>query len=214
MQGENSKHYFLGLELGRPQDFTTLAIAERETKIYPTRPESSILDEEHSYQLRHLERFQVGTPYPEVAARLADLLQSPALVEDSNILIDATGVALPVSKMLQAILERARVKARVCHALITTGDSVVKDYPVHRIPRRDLASTLQVLLQSGRLKVAPALPYAGALKAEMSNFQVKVTAPGDSDYLTWREGEQDDLVLAVALACWAGEHLFRVLRWY
>ena len=27
--------------------------------------------------------------------------------------------------------------------------------------------------------------------------------------ITWREGEHDDLVIAVALACWAGERLVR-----
>jgi hypothetical protein len=31
---------------------------------------------------------------------------------------------------------------------------------------------------------------------------VKITPSGNEQYGAWREGEHDDLVLAVALACW------------
>jgi hypothetical protein len=33
-------------------------------------------------------------------------------------------------------------------------------------------------------------------------MRVKITASGNEQYGAWREGEHDDLVLAVALACW------------
>jgi hypothetical protein len=37
--------YYIGLELGRKIDFTTLAILRREMKSYPGRPESFLLDQ-------------------------------------------------------------------------------------------------------------------------------------------------------------------------
>jgi hypothetical protein len=69
------------------------------------------------------------------------------------------------------------------------------------------------MLQCDRLKMAPQLALVPALIAEMETFNPKVLPPGEGDFLTWRESAQDDLVLAVALACWAGEHLGRVLSW-
>jgi hypothetical protein len=36
----------------------------------------------------------------------------------------------------------------------------------------------------------------------MTEMRVKVTAGGREQFGGWREGEHDDMVLAVALACW------------
>ena len=41
---------------------------------------------------------------------------------------------------------------------------------------------------------------------ELSNFKVKITTKGNDTYEAWREGQHDDLVLSVALACWYGEN--------
>jgi len=52
---------------------------------------------------------------------------------------------------------------------------------------------------------APVLPEAATLVQELLAFQVKLTPQGHDTYGTWREGNHDDLVLAVALTCWYGE---------
>ena len=73
----------------------------------------------------------------------------------------------------------------------------------YRVPKRDLVSAAQVLLQSGRLKIASGLPEAETLKRELLNFRVKIDPKTAHDsYDHWRENEHDDLVLATALACW------------
>jgi hypothetical protein len=36
----------------------------------------------------------------------------------------------------------------------------------------------------------------------MADMRVKMTAAGNEQYEAWRESAHDDLVLAVALACW------------
>jgi hypothetical protein len=36
-------------------------------------------------------------------------------------------------------------------------------------------------------------------------MRVKVTLSGREQYGVWREGQHDDLVLAVALACWGAK---------
>lgn len=88
---------------------------------------------------------------------------------------------------------------------ISGGDRVTFSKGVLHVPKRDLAGTLQVMFQSGRLKVAKGLAEAGLLVQELLNFRVRITATTHDTYGAWREGEHDDPVLAVALACWYGE---------
>ncbi len=95
--------------------------------------------------------------------------------------------------------------------LFTKNDSSGDDY---RVPKRDLVSTLQVLFQAGRLKVAGDLPEARTLTEELLNFKVTINAKTAHDsYESWREGIHDDLVLAVALACWHAEKHKPIMLW-
>jgi hypothetical protein len=61
-------------------------------------------------------------------------------------------------------------------------------------------------MQKGHLKIAREMALADTLKRELLNFKVKINiATGHDSYEAWREGDHDDLVLAVAMACWCGE---------
>jgi len=61
------------------------------------------------------------------------------------------------------------------------------------------------------------------LKKEMMDMRVKATPAGNEQFGAWREGEHDDLVFAVALACWGakkrypekptGEAAYWIGRW-
>lgn len=74
-----------------------------------------------------------------------------------------------------------------------------------RIPKRDLVSAVQAALQTQRLKIAQALPEAVTLIRELEQFKTKVVVSAPSDAMVaWREGSNDDLVLALALAVWEG----------
>jgi hypothetical protein len=92
---------------------------------------------------------------------------------------------------------------------ITGGDSVTRDGSDYRVPKRDLVSTVQVLLQSERLKIASSLSEAQTLIDELLAFKVSINLRGHDAYgndaSMWRENPHDDLVLATALAAWYGE---------
>jgi hypothetical protein len=80
------------------------------------------------------------------------------------------------------------------------------------VPKKDLVGTLQVLLQEQRLKIAAQLPDVPPLAQELLNFQMK-HAPLSADPLTaWREGPQDDLLYAIAIAAWWIERGLRTFR--
>jgi hypothetical protein len=59
--------------------------------------------------------------------------------------------------------------------------------------------------QGRRLAIARELPEAAVLAKELLAFKVKITAAGNETFESWRERDKDDLVLAVALACWWAE---------
>jgi hypothetical protein len=104
------------------------------------------------------------------------------------------------------MLRRTKINARIRPITVTGGHQV---HPDPRggwlVPKKELVSTLQVLLQSRRIKIAPTLPDARTLVQELLNFQVKITASANETFGAWREGTHDDLVFAVAIAAWEGE---------
>ena len=116
--------------------------------------------------------------------------------------VDQTGVAHPVLDSLR----KAKPHARMVPILITSGNKVNRnDRGGFNVPKKDLVGALQLLLQSGRLQIAADLPLADVLVKELTNFHVKITVHANAVYEAWREGLNDDCVLATACAAWAGE---------
>jgi hypothetical protein len=151
--------------------------------------------------LRHLRRFPLGTPYPEVVAEVRRLLLTPPL-RGAHLAVDYTGVGRPVLDMLR----RAQIQAKLRPVTITAGNKASLDAGGLSVPKKELVSTLQVLLQSRRIQVAPKLSEAATLVQELTTFQVKITPAANETFGAWREGAHDDLVLAAAVAAWEGEH--------
>jgi hypothetical protein len=212
--------YLAGLDLGQASDFTALAVLERtrpaesfeprgETfqvrqtwsgiETVPVRPAAPKRD--RTYALRHLERFPLGTSYPDICARIVELFAEPPLT-GGTLVVDQTGVGRAVVDMIC----RARPRAKIRAITITAGHDVVPDGAGWHVPKKELVGVLQVLLQSHRLQVARALPMAAVLVKELETFRVKITASANETFEAWRERDHDDLVLAAALAAWVGEH--------
>ena len=186
--------YFLGLDLGQTRDFTALAVLERSP---PT--DAGAAAEQSEYALRHLHRFPLGTPYTEIVPAVATLVQSGPLAE-SPVVVDQTGVGRAVVDMLR------RAGGWVVPVTITGGHAVTmsEDRSFH-VPKKELVTCLQVMMQSRRLRIARGLHEAAVLVRELQQFQVKITTAANETFGVWREGQHDDLVLAVALACWWAE---------
>jgi len=119
----------------------------------------------------------------------------------NSIVVDATGVGAPVIDMMR----RARLGVPISAVVITGGDAVTLDGSKVRVPKRDLVSNLAVMLQEHHLRIAAGLSLAEVLVQELLNFKAKISSSGHDSYEAWREGQHDDLVLAVALACWMGK---------
>ena len=190
--------FYCGLDLGQAHDFTALAVLECST---------NGPDDSH-FHCRHLKRFPLRTPYPEIVKQVELLMRSPALGVTPRLIVDATGVGRPVVDLFRA------AKLRPVAITITGGNAANIGSGGYHVPKRDLVSVLQVLLQSGRLKFAKGLPDIQVLVNELLNFQVKISPAGHDSYEAWREGAHDDLVLALSLAAWFAERKARKVRAY
>jgi hypothetical protein len=187
--------YFVGLDLGQTTDYSALAVLERAA-------EAPADGSDPVYALRHLQRFALGTPYTAMVASVAALLASPPFPGDTWLLVDQTGVGRPVVEMLRQAVQRTYL----IPITITAGHAATKEPDgSYHVPKKELVTCMQLLLQGQRLRIARSLPEADTLVRELQHFQVKITTAAHETFGNWREGVHDDLVLAVALACWYAE---------
>ena len=154
-----------------------------------------------SLRLRYLERVALGTPYPEVVERVRQVAETVGRLGRRRLIADATGVGRPVMDLLR----RARLGCIMMPVTITCGDVETEAGGHYRVPKRDLIVGLQVLLQRGGLQIAAGLKECEVLAGELAEMRVKVTQSGNEQYGVWREGQHDDLVLALVLACWGAK---------
>jgi hypothetical protein len=188
----------VGVDLGQSKDFTAIAAIERVESSGEVNAATFARDKTVLLRLRFLERVELGTPYPEVVERVVNVTKSRVLAGRTYLIVDGTGVGRPVVDLIR----NARPGCMLMPAVITSGQRESFTDGYYGIPKRDLIVGLQVLLQQGQLRITSSLKYGSALAAELAAMEVKVTSAGREQFGAWREGTHDDLVFAVALACW------------
>ena len=203
--------FLVGLDLGQSADPTALAVLEKEPILddagNPTRDGRG-----HAlaaYNVVHLERYPLGLSYPDMVAKVAELLRRPAMQVPGlpQLAIDATGVGRAVVDQFLG----AKLAARVVPITITSGAGVTKDFwnktnvTCYRVAKADMIAAARVALDARRLRIAATLSLAPTLTKELQNYQVKITASAHETFNA-REGAHDDLVLATCLAAWLGEN--------
>jgi hypothetical protein len=192
-------YFFSGLDLGQMADFSALAVLERSAPDPPPPGRNGAGRPPWSYAVRLLRRWPLRTPYHAIAADVADLFARPPLT-GSVLAIDATGVGRAVVEVIGA----AKPACRRSPVVITAGHRAALEPDGWHVPKKELVSALQVVLQGRRLRVAK-LPERAVLLRELESFRVKITAAANETFEAWRERDHDDLVLAVSLAVWLGE---------
>ena len=200
----------MGLDLGQAADHSALAILSES----PVLESDGRIATDHRggilfrFDCVHLERFPLGTDYPAIIGRVEELVRSPRLQPRPRLVIDATGAGRPVVDLFL----NAKLPVEITPLTITAGSEVREDRwnrtgnRAYWVPKIELVSTVQSLLQTRRLRVVPRLALADVLKRELLDFKIKVTASANETFGSWREGAHDDLVLAVAMAAWLAEH--------
>jgi hypothetical protein len=149
--------------------------------------------------LRHLDRVVLGTSYPDVVRIVCDAVADVERFGKCTLVVDATGVGVPVVDLLR----ESGLATPLVAVTITGADGVTRapngDW---RVPKRDLVTGLQLMLQTEELRIAAGLRTGDVLVKELREMRVKVNVGGHENFEAWRSGSHDDLVLATALACW------------
>jgi hypothetical protein len=195
--------FYVGLDLGKRLDYSAVAVVER--------GEEARFDYLHWMQqsarkglvVRFLERIRLGTPYTEVVERVVKIIEQ---LRDRHVkggrrqlVVDATGVGMPVVDMLRA----AEPDCELTPVLITSGAEQHLTNGVWHVPKVDLLAGVQAALETGELRIARRMRETQTLVQEMMDVRVKLRGSGGMRLGADGFGQHDDLVLAVALACWA-----------
>jgi len=192
----SASSYIVGLDLGQASDYSALCVVERAAAPDPANAGRLL----NSFAVRHLHRWKLGTPYPVIVEDVAALGRRPPLPL-SMLAMDGTGVGRAVVDLFRG----AKLPLRLVPISITGGDREGSANGFLTVPKRNLVAVMQTLAQGRRFHIASGLADAKVLGKELQAFRVKINlTTGNETFEAWRERDHDDLVLAVALACWLG----------
>lgn len=199
--------YYLCQDLGEVGDPTAIGVIDNWVKMKTVdvlpraRPRPKRVPVS-GFDVRHLERCALGTPYiaPEgsesIIEKTKTMMSSPQLKDQTELVVDATAVG-------RAVIEMYRTNGlRPVPIVLHAGREVtLDDQGYFYVPKRDVVFALIATMQEFRLRIGP-VPEAEILGREIQSFKMKYTDKGHDQYAAWREGEHDDLVLALCIGLW------------
>lgn len=202
--------FTVGLDLGQGRDFSALVAVEW-VRVLPPGVARSVMRfainrsaiEPRVTDLslvRHLQRWELGTPYPQIVSDVASMLRTGDL-RDAVLVVDRTGVGRAVWDMINAeYMDEEFGCFSPVPVTITAGE--FSGASSGTVPKADLVAALQVPLEQGRVRVAGGLALAPVLEKELLSFRHKLTASGRASVdVQRRAGEgHGDLATALMLA--------------
>lgn len=192
---------FLGLDLGRAQDYSALSITARKWFT----PSADDVDPKRMmsrYYVMYMRRFELNTPYEIVEQEVARIWGLPEMMGTRNWAIgDMTGVGAPIMEGIR------KKRVPMIGVVITGGEVTSQPQPnEYHVPKQALVTQLVKLAQSGRLKVMKGVRYQPEFREELSAFGYKINkASSTVSYESIENAVHDDLVISVALATWFAE---------
>lgn len=186
--------FFVGLDLGFVNDYSAVAILERR---FQEDMEDFELYRRAYFDLTELKRFDLGTPYQQIIDDMKTLFENPKLIGKSKLLVDSTGVGLPITQQLEAY------RLRPIPICITGGEKAVQSGAGWNVPRTHIISLLATVFQSARIKIAEGLELAKVFEKELQNIGYKIKKEdGAVTYESKKESVHDDLCMATGIALW------------
>jgi len=203
-----SPRFIAGLDVGQMNDPSALTVLERDMRLVHGQLEPYFF-------CGYLDRLPLQTPYPIMGRMVREKLER--FGEKCLLVIDATGVGRAVvdefrqawtyyDEVSQAMLPRRDKPTIVALTIVHAERPIIKQWDDIHVSKLDLVMTLMLVMERHRLDVAKGLEQFPHLIREAQEFQwKKTTREMDDPYSQWRQGKQDDMLLAVAIAVWWGE---------
>jgi Terminase RNaseH-like domain len=227
------RRYSVGVDLGKAQDHTGIAVLEKtiappETAMFSPvgeSPSNRLVEGTMVYDLVYLKRPKLGTPYDTIARRVADLVceLEPqggfGELGQVTLSVDGTGVGRGVVDMLRTEFQRRGATSRAVpkvdfRRVSVTGSQTTLKRPTRAngywsVPKKDLVFPAVAAFQQGKIRIGK-VQDRDALVNELKNYRRTTNiATGTMAFEPWRESEHDDLLFAVCLALWGWQTPYR-----
>jgi hypothetical protein len=203
-------NHFFSVDLGNLNDYTAISILRREPsgkpkEALPGTPDYAIEKPSYRsvYRLVWLERLPLGMDYPSIVKRISDMMQHRDLHRNTHLLVDATGVGLPIVQMMR------NERLGPIGISITGGAQVTRNEAVsgYNVPKGELVSAMNLVFQSRRIRIPSNLPMKQEFMKELERFEVTIKKNATT-YEAAVASVHDDLVLSVAMGCWYAEKTY------
>ncbi len=205
----NGCAFSIGLDLGQARDRSALVVVEHVGVLPPSYTLARFWDEANrgdplppavrEYRVRHLQRWEIGTPYDSIVADVATITRAPELA-GARFVFDRSGVGRAVGDMLTVAFQGGALGSSWPMGVTMVGQGGGGD----TASKRDLLGQLQLALQQGRFKIPRGIALGEVLEREFASFRMRISRSGTDTYdVARRAGEgHGDLVIAAALAVW------------
>lgn len=183
--------FFIGMDIGQQYDYTAITVIESEF----------VTGQGIQHTLQFIYRFPLKLPYPTMVDRVVNFVGSNALLKNSVLVVDYTGVGAPVFDMLG----RKGLKP-VAFSITGGNDPNIKHRYKVSVPKSDLVGSLQLAIQKRTLVIPKKLKNIDLLRDEINNYTMKIGRNSTTTYGTLRDSIHDDLVMSVSMALWYSEY--------
>ncbi len=188
MEEKDIKRFILGLSSGKAKGHAAIVLVETFGKYQINK----------RYNLRRVERFKLKSD-DDIVNRIIEFLENNQLKGNVDLVTDI--------KASEQKLTSALTKARLNPVPVTIIDEGTKtsDDGIYVLPRKELLTNLQLLYVAERLRLNPQLDLGKVIREEILRFRVHKTPKNDDMGKSDKKPEYEDLIFALALACWYGQ---------
>jgi hypothetical protein len=188
MVKKDMKRFILGLSSGKAKGYAAIALVE-------TFGEYRI---NKRYNLRRVERFKFKSD-DDIVNRIIEFLDNDQLKENLDLIADTTVCG---QKLIDSLI-KAKLNP-VAVTMIDEGTATSND--VDRVLlKKELLTNLQMLYVAERLRINPQSALGRVIAEEILRFRVRKTPENDDMGKSDKKPEYEDLIFALALACWYGQ---------
>lgn len=164
------------------------------------------------YSLIAMNRKQ-GIPYdhqtdPSIASWSLEVYKNQRFWQSGvppTFILDSTGVGVAVRDILAA--KGIRLKAIV----LTSGNSIKREGSIIHVSKARLIGKFIGAFDAGKVHVNPSMPIWPKVERELLSFRAGLTAQGNARFEA-EDGENDDMLMALAQGVWYGEEILRGSR--
>jgi hypothetical protein len=208
--------YVLAVDVAKRRDFFGIMALK---DVPQTVPGNEVLGTQtriiHFYEIKAIEKYQ-NLDYGDMVDRIEILMNHVELRDNTDLIVDGTGVG-------DAVIELIRKRGLYPVPIIFTGGSdysevyqpmgqifkgtagqlaraqVLKEL---RVPKKDLVTSGSILLQEGRVRVAPNR-WQEEFQKQLTKFRGKVNEKTRrTAYEAENESDHDDLVVCYLMGAW------------